>query len=85
MTRRPRSRARLREALLDQEEDLRDLGAALSALSVIASAPDGIEADDMAGLSFVTRIARELAGSVHTSWRDALDHLGPRRSPTGAP
>ena len=85
MTRRLKSRAKLRDALLDQEEDLRCLRAALAALTVMASAPDGIEADDMAGLSFVARSARELAGSLHTSWRDALDRLGPRRSPAGAP
>ena len=65
----------IREAMLDQEEDLSDLRAALAALSLMASTPDGIEADDMPGLLFVTRRARALAGSLHRAWRDGLERL----------
>ena len=77
MTRRRRSLASLRSAMLDQEERIHDLRAALSALTVMASAPEGIESGDMAGLRFVARSARELANSLHHAWRDALKQLGP--------
>ena len=75
MTRRPKFREMIREAMLDQEENLSDLRAALAALPLMASTPDGIEADDMAGLLFVTRRARALAGSLHRVWRDGLERL----------
>ena len=77
MTRRHRDRTRLRDAMLDQEQNLYDLRAALAALSLIASVPDGVETDDMPGLRFVARIARDLANSLHHAWRDALEQLGP--------
>ena len=84
MTHRYRSRARLRDAMLDQEERLYDLRAALAASTVMASAPDGIEIDDMPGLWFVARDARDLSDFLHRSWRDTLELLGPPRSPAGA-
>ena len=75
MTRRPKFREMIREAMLDLEEDLSDLRAALTALSRMASTPDGIEADDMAGFLVVTCRARALAGSLYRAWRDGLERL----------
>lgn len=76
MTRR-RSRDMLRVALLNEEEKLYDLKAALAALTIMASAPDGIEADDMPGLRYVAGSARELADALHHAWRDAVGRLVP--------
>ena len=67
----------LRDAMLDQEERLHDLRAAIVAVSLMASALDGIEAADMTGLRFVTRTARELADALHHAWRDAVERLAP--------
>ena len=78
MTRRRTTRDILRDAMLNQEQDLYDLRAALAALTVMASAPNGIETDDMAGLYLVARSARDLAGSLHHVWRDTIEHLNPR-------
>ena len=80
MTRRRSSREKLRAALLDREKTLHDLRAALAALTVMASAPDGIETGDMAGLRFVARSARELAASLHHVWRHTIQHLVGLRS-----
>lgn len=75
VTRRRRSRQVLRDAMLDQEETLHDLRAAIVAVSLMVSAPDGIEAADMVGLRFVARTARELAEALHHAWRDAVERL----------
>ena len=75
MTVRRRSRRALLDALLAEEETLSDLRAALVALSLIASAAEGIEKDDLVGLRFVTRAARDLADAIHRSWQDAVRRL----------
>ena len=74
-------RAALRDVLLDQEERLSDLRAALAALSLISSAYEGIEKDDMAGLRYVTIKARALADALHGAWRDAVQSLDVRAGP----
>ena len=75
------SRETLRGVLLDQEETLRDLRAALAALDLISSVSEGIERDDMAGLRFVATGARTLADTLHRHWRDAVQHLDLRVGP----
>ena len=75
------ARAALRDVLLDQEERLSDLRAALAALSLISSAYEGIEKDDMAGLRYVTTNARALADALHGVWKDAVQRLDRRAGP----
>ena len=77
------SRGALRDALLDVEEVLSDLRAALTALSLISSTSGGIEEDEMSGLRYVTARAREHADDLHRSWRDAARRLGSRSGPGG--
>lgn len=70
------SRKMLRDALLDEEERLHDLRAALAALTIMASTRDGIDSEDLIGLRFVTRIARDLGDALHHAWRHAVERLG---------
>ena len=67
------------EQMLDQEESLVDLRAALAALTVMASASEGIEPDDMPGLRYVARGGRDFADPLHSPWRGAVEWLVPRQ------
>lgn len=83
MTARRDVRRACHDALLDQEETLSDLRAALAALHLIASASESMEKDEMVGLRHVTGGARELAAALHRSWNEALDRLGWRSRSRG--
>jgi hypothetical protein len=67
--------ADLRGAVLDIEEPLANLRSALAALDLIAAGGAGIERDDMVGLRYVARQARELGDATHRRWRRVLDHV----------
>ncbi len=81
----------LRDAVLDLEEPLADLRSALAALDLIASGAAGIERDDMVGLRYVAKQARELADATHRRWRMVVDRVAggldsdEDLSPTGSP